>query len=62
MLKISNGGIAAYIRDMFMEKMESRTNGSTLKSHMQFHPLEWPWEGDDGKYLLNLWRQEVFPS
>lgn len=29
---------------------------------MQLNPLEWPWEGDNGKYLLNLWRQEGFLS
>lgn len=29
-------------------------------SHMQLNPLERPWEGVNGKYLLNLWRKEVF--
>lgn len=45
--------------DIFMEGMESRTQGTTLKPHMQFNPLAWPWERDSS-YLLNLWRQEVF--
>lgn len=35
---------------------------ATLKSYMQPNPLEEPWAGDYGKYLLNLWRQEVFLS
>lgn len=48
--------------DILTERMESRTNVTTLKSHMQLNPLEWPWEGDNGKYLLNLWRQEGFLS
>lgn len=45
-----------------MEAMESRPRGPTLKSYMQPNPLEEPWAGDYGKYLLNLWRQEVFLS
>lgn len=38
--------------DIFMEGMESRTRGPTLKSHMQSNPLEWPWEGD----MVNIYQ------
>lgn len=47
---------------IFMEAMELRPRGPPLKSHMQPNPLEEPWAGDYGKYLLNLWKQEVFLS
>lgn len=29
---------------------------------MQSNPLNCSWEGNSGKYLLNIWRQEVFLS
>lgn len=44
-----------------MEWMESQTRGNT-QIHMHFDPLEWPWEGDNGNYTVNLWRQEVSVS
>lgn len=45
-----------------MERMESRTKGPTFKSYMESNQLEWSLKGDNSKYLLNVWRQEVFLS
>lgn len=36
------------------------TRSNTLKSQVQFKPLEGPRKVADDNYTLNLWRQEVF--
>lgn len=65
MLRISKGGITECIREVFLWKGWSQGREASLLNpnhSMQSKSLEWPWKGDNGKYLLNLWRQEVFLS